>query len=117
MAAITWADVVAHAAELSTFPVAAQNDILAWVNTHLNVTLFGGEDAAKTKLARVYLAAHTATMDKRGGAAGPVVSSSAGGLSRSFASPPSGSDLEATSYGSQYKMLLRTTVARVGFVV
>lgn len=118
MSPITWADVTgmfAADAALAALPVAAQDDILAWVNEQLNVTLFGGEDAPKTKLARIHLAAHMATMGRRGGAAGPVTSSSAGGLSRSFSTPPTGTDYDSTSYGSIYKMLLGTTTARAGF--
>lgn len=118
MAFITWAHVVDHAAELATVDVDAQNDILAWVNNHLNVDLFGGEDAYKTKLARIYLAAHMGTGTRRGGAVGAITSSSAGGLSRSFQVPSTtDTDLSSTSYGAAYAMLLKTTVARVGFVI
>lgn len=118
MAAILWSDVTGMFSTdvaLAALTVAAQDAILAWVNEQLNVDLFGGEDAPKTRLARIHLAAHMATMGRRGGAAGPVTSSSAGGLSRSFATPPISANYDATSYGSVFKMLLGTTPARVGF--
>jgi hypothetical protein len=119
VAAITWDMVTAFAPELATFASGAQDVLLAYVNDALNVNLLDGEDGSKTKLARIYLAAHVATMSKRGGgAAGPVVSSSAGGLSRSFAVIATGgnSSYGATTYGSLYLDLMATTTSRLGFV-
>lgn len=54
-----------------------------------------------------YLAAHLATVTSRRGNAGGVASESVGSVSRSFAAP-SGSDLNSTSYGSEYQRLART---------
>ena len=74
MAAIIWADVVSHAAQLLTVDSTAQTDILAHVNTALAVAVFGGETHARTRLARVYLAAHfgQTITDAAGGTAGRV---------------------------------------------
>ncbi len=118
MASISWSDVTAHAPELSTVSAGAQTDILAHVNVALLVTEFGGEDAPKTKMARIYLAAHLATMAAQGaaGAAGPVQSESAGGLSRTYAvgaAALAGGDYETTSYGQAFRALARTTPARI----
>lgn len=119
MAVITWAMVVNHASELSAIGVDAQNDILAHVNTTLKPSVFGGEESGKLKLARIYLAAHFGTIEKaRGSVVGPVVSSSAGGLSRSFAVVQgSSNDYDSTPYGKQYAALLKTTLARLPFVL
>lgn len=121
MANITWDDVVAFAAEAAAVPEDAQNAILDYLNHEaLDASNFGGEDSHKYRMARIYLAAHAGILVKRsGGAAGPVTSSSAGRLSRSFAvisSIQSGSGYESTSYGVLYKQLLATTPARLGTV-
>jgi uncharacterized protein YfaP (DUF2135 family) len=118
MAAIAWADVTAHAAELSTVAVGAQTDILAHVNTAFAVSVFGGEDAPKLKLARIYLAAHMAKSGKlaASGAAGPVTSETADNISRSYAvaMASSGSDTwSSTGYGRLLAQLVRTSSARL----
>lgn len=117
MAVISWAMVLNHAPELSVIPVGAQTDILAHVNTTLKPSVWGGEDSAKLKLARIYLAAHFGTLEKsKGAVVGPVVSSSAGGLARSFAVVAgSSSGYADTPYGKQYEALLKTTPARLPF--
>ena len=119
MAVITWVDVTNHAAELSAVVVAAQTDVLAHVNTALAVAVFGGEAAAKTKLARIYLAAHLGTLSlpsSSGAASGAVIEEKVGDISRKYADASSGttagSGLDATVYGLQFKALARTTVAR-----
>lgn len=118
MAAITWTDVVDVAPALSTVDADAQTMILAYVNAELDVVMFGGEAAPKTKLARVYLAAHLGTLSRPGAsatAAGPVVSESAGGLSRSYAnmvSSTSSAGLERTTFGTMYAFLVGTSLAR-----
>lgn len=120
MAAIVWADVTERAPELAAVGLLAQTDYLAFVNVELNVTMFGGEDAPKLKSARIYLAAHMATLDRQRGSAiaGPVISESRGGLSRSYANmllPGSGGGLWAqTTYGQLYYALVRTS-ARARF--
>lgn len=118
MAAITWADVVSHASALATVDDAQQADLLALVNTQLNVALFGGESAPATRLARIYFAAHFASLPgagtTSGGAstAGPVVSESTGGISRAYAAVSSGGGADAdawseTVWGRRYLTLLR----------
>lgn len=114
MASIVWDDVIAHAPELSTVGSTAQDDILAVANEVLDVTQFGGEDAAKTRLARIYFASHFATIDSQGssGATGAVVSETVGGLSRAYASvSASGTDplWDRTPYGQAFRALLRAT--------
>ena len=117
MAAITWAHVVAHASALATVNADQQADLLAFVNAHVNAGAFGGEDAYRTKLARVYLAAHLASLPGAGvasggaHAAGPVTSESTGGVSRSYAAAASsagagGGTWGETIWGRRYLALL-----------
>ena len=117
MAAITWAQVVAFAAELSPVDVIAQDLILAFVNTELAPDYFGGEESSKLTLARIYYAAHLGTITKRGdSAAGPVTGESEGGVSVQYASfSPAGSDplMGTTSYGKQYMQLVRSSPGRL----
>jgi hypothetical protein len=119
VAVITWTDVIAHAAELSGVNSRAQEDFLGLANASVNVALLDGETGYKTKLARVYLAAHLATMDKRKGAAGSVVSQTAGPLSRTYAMQQwlTPSELSLTSYGSNYLTIIRHSGVRSGFVL
>ena len=62
MAPIAWSDVVGYASQLSVTSPSAQTLILDYVNITLSVRIFGGEDVPKTKLARVLLACHLATL-------------------------------------------------------
>ena len=123
MAAIAWIDVEAHAPELagSAVPTSAQTDILAHVNTALDADEWGGETAARLKMARVYLAAHYGTQTKnKGGAGGPVAVESAGPLSRQYAVPsPLGTDPEfvTTNYGKAYLSLVRALPARAPLLI
>lgn len=117
MAAIVWADVVAHASALATVDAGQQADLLALVNTHLNVAAFGGEDAPKTRLARIYWIAHFASLPGAGlttdgaSVAGPVTSESTGGVARAYASlSSSGTETEfwgETAWGRRFWTLLR----------
>ncbi len=125
MAAITWAHVEDHAAQMSGVDADAQTDILSHVNTTLSVDFFGGETAAKLKLARVYLAAHFGQMlltaNATSGASGSVTSKSLGDMSVGFGSSSTSSILSSseygtTSYGQLYLTLVRRTTARVGFI-
>jgi hypothetical protein len=105
MAAITWAQVVDFASEMSDVPLAAQTAILAWVNGTLDVELFpDGEDDAGLTLTRIYLAAHFGAGSIPGtgssGPAGQVTSESAGGLSRSYGSASPSPALAASLWGS-----------------
>jgi hypothetical protein len=118
MSAIVWADVVNHAAELSGVAAGAQTDILAHVNTTLNVSVFGGEDSPKLKLARIYLAAHIATLQSLGGSSGEIQSETVGGVSYTYApGSTTGGSFESTSYGQQYSALIRNSIARFPAVV
>lgn len=115
---ITWDDVVLLAPELVDFDdVDAQNLILAYVNDAFNTDSF---KTASLKLARIYLAAHLATMSSQGGvgAAGPVISESAGGLSRTYADLASASgSFAGTPYADMLNWLIRTSKARYPFAV
>lgn len=121
MAAIVWTDVTALAPELSSVSVAGQTMILAHVNVALDVAMFGGEDHAKTKIARVFLAAYFGSTSISGasGASGPVLSESAGGLSRSYANlmTTGGSGLDRNGYGQMYRELVRVSPARAPLVI
>ena len=121
MAAIDWDDVVSHAPELSTTDVDAQDDILDHVNTALVVAKFGGESSGRLKLARIYLAAHLASVSGQGGVgvAGPVTSETAGGLSRTYAvlSATAQQELQGSTYGQLFLDLVRTSSARGPMVI
>jgi len=117
MADIDWDDVEAIAPELSTVSADAQTMILAYVNDALDVSLFGGEDAAKTKLIRVYMAAHRGAMTQRNGVGGSVSSQSVGGISRSYGTVGGGADdYNSTAYGQEYLSLIRNSPARIACV-
>lgn len=117
MAVITWTNVTDHAAELSTVAAQAQTDILAYVNSVIQVALIDGEAGPKTKLVRIYLAAHLGeltissssssttgarTSEKEGDVAVTYASTS------SLAAAPHGS----TSYGQMYLTLIGTSALR-----
>ncbi len=117
MADITWADVTAAfpndtALAAVTEPAAAGP--LAVAN-NLSSSAFGSETFT---YARVLLAAHHATRNRAGGAAGPagpLTSESADNISRSYAAQvgSSSSSLSSTSYGQLYSELVRTSRARM----
>lgn len=118
MAIIAWTDVTALAVELSSVAVSAQTLYLALANDWLNVSMFDGEDGPRTKMARIYIAAHFATLDRLRGlaVAGPVISESRGGLSRSYANlfmtHVTQGLFGTTTYGQNYEGLVRTSRAR-----
>lgn len=108
MASIIWSDVTAFAPELAAVAAGAQTDLLAYVNGDgVAVDVFGGEDSPTTRLARIYLAAHVATVGRFGAGAGPLTSHSAGGLSRSFAQFSGGGLIGTTGYGRLFLQLAR----------
>lgn len=122
MAVITWTDVTNHAAALSVVVAAAQTDILAMVNVLLDVEIFGGEIAAKTKLARVYAAAHFGTLEllSSSGAASSVTSERAGDLQRDYgteAASLDNPDWSTTAAGKMFVTLCNTTEARGGLLL
>lgn len=118
---ITWTQVAALASELSDLDAGAQLLILEHVNAALDAAIWGGESSPKLRLARIYLAAHYGTLARSNGnaAAGPVISESAGGLSRTYAnmSVVGATRLDSTSWGRLYSELVATTPARAGFVI
>lgn len=121
MAAIDWTTVVeeAPASELATFAPGAQFIVLEYVNTKLVVSGFDGEDGVKTRLARIYLAAHMATMLKRKGIAGARSAQSAGGVSESFSIPtmPWLGIYAQTSYGQLFAMIAGSSAHRAGLLL
>ncbi len=109
---ITWADVIAIAAELEDVPDPARAIILAHVNGSLNEAVFS--NPGSFRLARIYLAAHVGTYSMPGGGGGEslgaVTSESVGGITRTYeaiAASSSDSNLDATGYGSTYRSILR----------
>jgi hypothetical protein len=122
MAAIDWDSVLEVApdatatAALTACPLPLRVCILAHVNGYgVAVDVFDGEDGEETGRARRYLAAHMATMLMAGSGAaavaGPIVSESEGGISRSYANvvAESGvsSELDRSAYGSVFKQMCR----------
>lgn len=105
--AITWADVVIIAAELSTVATSKQNAILADVSAQLALSQWGSQ--ARLDIAAKYLAAHLASV-KGVAPAGPMTSETVGPLTRSFAAPmmTSTNALESTGYGREFLRLRRT---------
>lgn len=123
MAAIVWSDVEAHAPDLSAVAPGAQADILARVNSALAVDEFDGEEGSKTKLGRIYMAAHLATLAAlaASGASGAVKIEEVGDLKREYGVSSAGvgaSDYQSTGWGRLYLGLVRTNGgARAGLVI
>lgn len=114
---ITWPQVVTVDANLATVPENAQVWILAYANKALNPKMFTAE---AYRMARLYLAAHFGTMSVPGAAgdvpvAGPVVSETVGGISRTYALVSDASDptFSTTTHGQMYAFLVRTSKARL----
>ena len=106
--AINWTYVVDLAPELSTVPVAQQTLLLESAYRLLNAGVCG--DRLDTMAA--YFAAHLATLQKRKGAGGQIVSQTVGQVSRTYASPQSAYlNLSATGYGQTLELLIRTCAA------
>jgi hypothetical protein len=119
MADIEWTDVTAAAPELTDRVVTLeQTHILAYVNDEaFEPSAFGGEESNTLERARVYLAAHMATMGLRAGVPGPITSSTGGKLSLTYATFGLKSSYYATSYGVLLEGLLEALPIRVGFSV
>lgn len=115
MAALVWDQVVAIAPELATLNATAQGLILGFVDDELDPGAFGGEDAPKYLMARIFLAAHLGRTSQLGGnaVAGPVISESAGGLSRSYANLFSAGQSSGlwvgTTYADMFNALLMSS--------
>lgn len=121
---LVWSDIVACAPYLSTVAAPMQTLILAEVNTTLDEAVFGGPNAPKLNLARVYLGAHMGTLLQRGilaaagGPIGPVSASTASKLSRSYAVPAAKLTAHAsTVWGQLFDGLVATTSAAIRVVV
>ena len=117
MAAITWTNVTDEAPELATgTSLNAQTAILDYVNTKTRTDGLDGEDGRKTFLARVFLAAHIATMLRRRGIAGTVTSQSAGPVSESLSllNLPWLGVYSTTSYGVLYATIVQSSAHRAG---
>lgn len=110
MASIVWTDVAALP-NVPTISTTGQAAILGVVNSALDVSAFDGEAGPITKLARMFLAAHFASLAQLG-RGGVLAAESGGGLSRSYAMPPlaNRSWYMTTSYGSAFYGLLRPQV-------
>lgn len=116
MAPIAWADVVAVSSTLDAVTAAQQADLLTLVNGSF-ADVFDGEDGIRTRLARIYYAAHLASLPGAGAqrAAGPVTSESRGGLSRSYQAISAGSmggSLALTQWGQRFSEMLNGSKAR-----
>lgn len=117
MTAIVWGDVSGCFAELTLTPVPFQTIALSIVNGKgLDVDNFGGEAADLTKAARIFYAAHLATLAARRGAAGALTSQSEGGVTQSYAQLQNPRMLDLTSYGNLFRQLIMGTPARAGFL-
>lgn len=118
MADIAWSDVLDFAAELSVVPTGKQTVLLAYVNTALNVGIVGGtlgEESPKLKLARIYLAAHMASLKNTSGI---IASEGEGDLSISYSLPPAGDAYwSRTGYGAAFSNIMRTTRVVLPMVV
>lgn len=116
---ITKTDVINVAAELSSIADTVWNVWLPWVN-EFDLSQTGATDATVT-LARIYLAAHIVTLNKRGSsaAAGPVTGESAGGLRRSYGLVPMAGtgSYPMTRYGQLYLDLLDQSPANGPFLI
>lgn len=116
MAAITWTDVEAHAPELSTANATVQADMIGMVEQILVAAEFGGEDDYRYRMARIYLAAHLATVAASGGAmaTGGVQSERVGDVSRTYSTTTllDPDSLDSTAYGRAYRAIVRISPAR-----
>jgi hypothetical protein len=104
MASITWTNVLEFAPELSDVTTNARVDILALVNDLLPVGEWDGESGPKTKMARIYLAAHFGATSLFGGRV--VLGETTGAWQQH-------GDLGSTLYGRMFKTLAKTTPNRV----
>ncbi len=120
---IVWADVLAHAPELSSATSGLQADVLEYVNDALTKKQWGSEE--RLRLARIYYAAHLASLAGGGGSGsgerGPITSESEGGVAVSYANTVSvfaaHSGLSGTKYGRLYLELRAHIAPRVGWVL
>jgi hypothetical protein len=115
---IAWTEVTSAFPELGSVTSDYGEFVITYINSSaLDVSNFGGEDAPKTRLARMYLAAHFAATVLRGIAPGPLTGEREGDISRSYGVPRMDwQELQLTAYGQAYCALIQSTPARAGFV-
>jgi len=113
VADVTWADVTALQANLSTVSAGAQTIILRHVNEDLNPSAFGGEGSAGYHLARCCLASHLGEIQRRNGQHA-VASESIGTSAIAITYGTSDHGLKQTAWGAQYADLLRSSPLRIG---
>lgn len=117
MAVIVKQDVLDFAPEVSSVNNQAwQYTILPYANRLNADGIGGGEDGPDLRLARILLAAHMATISKRGktGASGPLTSKAVGQVRESFglvALAATDASLGATTYGQQLLGLIQWSLA------
>lgn len=124
--AVTWADVILIAPDLSSVASGSQNAILADVSTILS-NASAWPTTAMHDLAKKYLCAHFGALALRatgGGSAsgaGPVASEAVGDVSVSYTNPStsdlSQAGLSSTMWGLQYLALRRRSMMRGIMVV
>ncbi len=118
MPIIVKADVVNFATELASTSIGdgMWADVLAYVN---QVNLSSLDSAIDIRMARIFLAAHVASVTRRsaaGGyeAAGPVTSESVGGVRRSYALVSGAAEgqtgLSESRYGRMFSQILGSTM-------
>ena len=111
---ITWTDVTtAYPLDtaLSSVPTATQAVYLEWVGQRTSSADLGDI----TSQVQIHLAAHLGSLFSSGGSsgpAGPVISESVDGVSRSYATPASlvGGALSSTVYGQQAAALMENNL-------
>lgn len=111
---IAWSDVRLIAPKLA-IDDPSQVDILEYVHSVPVERWLGGEESPRTRLARMYLAAHFATSNKIGNG-GMLASESADGLSRTYFAPPVGWFLASTGFGRNFLAIIKASPARAGLV-
>lgn len=116
MAAIVWPNVVAFAPELANIAITAQAFALLYVNATVNPTAFDGESGHRTRMARIWLAAHVGAAIGMGSVAGPIIEETGGGLAEQYqplATAALGS-LGESRYGREYAGMIRRSPAARG---
>lgn len=109
--AITWAEVIALAPELAAVSIDGQNQVIAQVLLEINPSAWGSDTRAKA--AALWLARHMATINGKGGVAGPVTEVHAGAVGKSFGMLAQWKSLLATTrYGQEYLRLIRLWLPR-----
>lgn len=110
---VVWQDVVNLQANLDSVSVGAQMVFLAYVNEDLNPAAFGGEDSARYRLARCYLAAHLGELERRNG--GQSVNSETFGTNSVTVSYGTSEEaLAQTSWGRLFHAMLLASPLRIG---